>query len=172
MSENKENNQSKSKIGLFIKKVSQSIPEILTVGTQLATGNIGGAFDSVKTILKEKAKTDDEANKLLIEFEQNRMTWEREMYELEIADRDSARNREIEIVKAGKFDFMFLATGVSGLASFLFVVYAVVYIPKVVDNPLFIHLMGMIEGVVIGNIFAYYYGTSKSSSDKNKFINK
>jgi hypothetical protein len=35
-----------------------------------------------------------------------------------------------------------------------------VYIPEMAENDLFIHLMGMIEGVVVGNIFAYYYGTS------------
>ena len=168
----KEERQGKTKFGLFIQKVSKSIPEILTVGTQLASGNIGGAFDSVTNILKEKAKTNEEANQLLIELELKKLEWQRELYELEVADRESARNREIEIAKTGKFDFMFLATGVSGLASFMFVVYAVVYIPEVADNPLFIHLMGMIEGVVIGNIFAYYYGTSKSSSDKNKLIGK
>ena len=46
------------------------------------------------------------------------------------------------------------------LFSFVFTIYAVVYIKEVRENDLFIHLMGMIEGVVIGNIFAYYYGTS------------
>ena len=51
-------------------------------------------------------------------------------------------------------------TGIVGLVSFLFTIYAVVYIENVRENDLFIHLMGMIEGVVIGNIFAYYYGAS------------
>jgi hypothetical protein len=55
---------------------------------------------------------------------------------------------------------MMLATGLTGLFSFIFTIYAVVYIPSVLDNDLFVHLMGMIEGVVISNIFAYYYGTS------------
>jgi len=55
---------------------------------------------------------------------------------------------------------MMLATGLTGLFSFVFVIYAVVYEPTVLDNDLFVHLMGMIEGVVISNIFAYYYGTS------------
>ena len=54
-------------------------------------------------------------------------------------------------------------TGIVGLASFMFMIYAVVYIPSVTKNELFVHLMGAIEGVVISNIFAYYYGTS---SDK------
>jgi len=53
-----------------------------------------------------------------------------------------------------------MITGIVGLISFVFTIYAVVYIPSVKENELFIHLMGMIEGVVIGNIFAYYYGTS------------
>ena len=44
--------------------------------------------------------------------------------------------------------------------SLVFLIYAVVYVEGVTDNDLFVHLMGMIEGVVISNIFAYYYGTS------------
>jgi len=90
----------------------------------------------------------------------------KEMYELEVRDRESARTREVEVKKAGKQDWMMLITGVVGLASFVFTIYAVVYIEDVRENDLFIHLMGMIEGVVIGNIFAYYYGTS--SQDRKK----
>ena len=82
------------------------------------------------------------------------------MYELEIKDRDSARRREVEVKKTGSKDIMMLATGLVGLFSFVFIIYAVVYEPSVTDNDLFVHLMGMIEGVVISNIFAYYYGTS------------
>jgi hypothetical protein len=82
-------------------------------------------------------------------------------FELESADRASARNREIEVAKAtGKQDWMMWVTGIVGLLSFMFTIYAVVYIDSVRENELFIHLMGMIEGVVIGNIFAYYYGAS------------
>ena len=90
-------------------------------------------------------------------------TLKRELYEMEIADRDSARRREVEVKKAGGQDWMMFVTGLVGLASFVFTIYAVVYVPSVTDNDLFVHLMGMIEGVVISNIFAYYYGTS---SDK------
>ena len=84
----------------------------------------------------------------------------KELYEMEVADRDSARQREVEVKKAGGQDWMMFITGVVGLASFVFTIYAVVYVPTVVENDLFVHLMGMIEGVVISNIFAYYYGTS------------
>tara|TARA_R100000951_G_scaffold100972_1_gene91987 strand:+ start:867 stop:1304 length:438 start_codon:yes stop_codon:yes gene_type:complete len=83
-----------------------------------------------------------------------------ELYELEVKDRDSARNREVQIAQSGRSDWMMNITGVIGLACFVFIIYAVVYIPQVLENELFIHLMGMVEGVVIGNIFAFYYGTS------------
>jgi hypothetical protein len=85
------------------------------------------------------------------------------MYEIEVADRDSARKREVEVAKYGKKDPMMLITGIVGLIAFLFIIYATVYVPSVLENDLYVHLMGMIEGVVISNIFAYYYGTS---SDK------
>ena len=82
-------------------------------------------------------------------------------FELESADRASARQREVEVVKAtGKIDWMMVITGIVGLLSFMFTIYAVVYIESVKENELFIHLMGMIEGVVLGNIFAYYFGAS------------
>ena len=82
-------------------------------------------------------------------------------FELESADRASARQREVEVVKAtGKIDWMMVITGLVGLLSFMFTIYAGVYIESVKENELFIHLMGMIEGVVIGNIFAYYFGAS------------
>ena len=87
----------------------------------------------------------------------------KELYEIEVADRDSARKREVEVKKAGGQDWMMFITGLTGLSSFIFTIYAVVYVPSVLENDLFVHLMGMIEGVVISNIFAYYYGTS---SDK------
>ena len=97
---------------------------------------------------------------LFQEFEMYKMDFAKECFELEVKDRDSARVREVELAKTGKFDFMMLATGVVGLLSFMFVIYAVVYVPSIKDNDLFVHLLGMIEGVVISNIFAYYYGTS------------
>ena len=83
-----------------------------------------------------------------------------DLYKLEVEDRDSARKREVEIAKAGGKDWMMNLTGVVGLFCFVFIVYSVVYIPDVLHNELFVHLMGMVEGVVIGNIFAFYYGTS------------
>ena len=108
-------------------------------------------------IVKNLIDTDDSMD------EQQKAELKKELYQLEVADRDSARKRESEIKKAGGDDWMMLITGIVGLAAFIFTIYAVVYVPSVTENDLFVHLMGMIEGVVVSNIFAYYYGTS---SDK------
>jgi len=97
---------------------------------------------------------------------------EKEMYEIEVRDRESARTRQVDLAKAGQTDWMMIAVGSVGLISYLFMLVSVVFIPSTQDNPLFIHIMGMIEGVVLGNMFGYYYGTSKSSSDKNDMIKR
>lgn len=108
-------------------------------------------------IVKNLIDTDDSMD------EQQKAELKKELYQLEVADRDSARKREADIKKAGGNDWMMLITGIVGLSAFIFTIYAVVYVPSVTENDLFVHLMGMIEGVVVSNIFAYYYGTS---SDK------
>jgi hypothetical protein len=150
----------KSRFNEFISKAGEILPEVIGVASKLATGNIGGALEDVGGILSANKDKNEASKQLFNEFEKYKLEFSKECYELEVRDRESARLREVEIIKAGGFDFMMLATGIVGLLSFMFVIYAVVYVPAVKDNDLFIHLLGMIEGIVISNIFAYYYGTS------------
>ena len=134
-----------TKVGKFLlKKLPDLVSGILPDKGIL--GVLKNIIDSDDTTTPEEK---EQLHKELVEF-----------YELEVADRDSARRREVEVAKTGKKDIMMLATGLTGLFSFIFMIYAVVYIPSVMENDLFVHLMGMIEGVVVSNIFAYYYGTS------------
>jgi hypothetical protein len=83
-----------------------------------------------------------------------------ELYEIEVADRDSARNREVEVAKTGRFDFMFNLTGIIGLGAFAFIVYAIVYlqIPEA-NKEVWIHLIGICEGIVL-SIFGYFFGSA------------
>lgn len=83
-----------------------------------------------------------------------------ELYELEVADRDSARKRETEIAKTGRFDLMFNLTGVIGLGAFAFIIYAIVYLQIPESNKeVWIHLIGICEGIVL-SIFGYFYGSA------------
>ena len=122
-------------------------------------GNLGGILPDkgVLGVLKQVIDTDDtltpeekeEAHKALIEA-----------YKAEVADRDSARKREVEIAKTGRFDLMYNLTGVVGLGAFSFIVYAIVYLEIPAENKeVWIHLIGICEGIVL-SIFGYFFGTS------------
>tara|TARA_B110000285_G_scaffold9830_1_gene9865 strand:+ start:2836 stop:3276 length:441 start_codon:yes stop_codon:yes gene_type:complete len=137
-----------TKIGKFL---SEKAPQILEVAGSLLPD--AGLLGVVKNLIDKDPNLSKEDK---AQIHQQLV----ELYKLEVEDRDSARKREVEITKAGGNDWMMNLTGVVGLMCFLFIVYAVVYIPDVLHNELFVHLMGMVEGVVIGNIFAFYYGTS------------
>lgn len=82
-----------------------------------------------------------------------------ELYRLEVADRDSARKREVALRKHGT-DWMFNLTGLVGLAAFGFLVYTVVSTEVPQSNKeIFIHLLGIVEGVAL-SIFGYYFGSA------------
>ena len=137
-----------TKLGNFLGKTA---PHILDIAGDLLPD--AGMLGIVKNLIEKDEKIKPEDRKAAL-------AQTKEMYELEVKDRESARNREVEVKKAGGKDTMMMLTGIVGLASFLFIIYAVVYEEGVLHNELFVHLMGMVEGVVISNIFAYYYGTS------------
>jgi hypothetical protein len=83
-----------------------------------------------------------------------------ELYKLEVADRDSARKREVELAKTGRFDLMYNLTGLVGLGAFAFIVYAIAFleIPKE-NKEVWIHLIGICEGIVL-SIFGYFFGSA------------
>jgi len=137
-----------TKLGGLLSKIA---PKILNVAGDLLPD--AGVLGMVSKMIADDPDISLEDKKVLQEHH-------KELYKLEVEDRDSARKREIEIAKTNRKDYMMQLTGIVGLLSFAFIIYAVVYVPSVTDNDLFVHLMGMVEGVVISNIFAYYYGTS------------
>lgn len=158
--------------GKFISKAGKSIPDVLAVGGELLTGDVGGAIDKVGQILKGNATKNEENRKLFLEFEMNKMQFEKDVLELEVRDRESARNREVEVAKTGKKDYMMFITGITGLVSFLALVYVILFKGVPSENEkLVYHLLGVVEGVAL-TIFAYYFGSSKGSSEKNEMIKK
>ena len=86
-----------------------------------------------------------------------------DMYDIEVRDRESARKREVNLRRYGT-DWMFNATGVVGLLAFAFLVYTVVTteVPET-NKEIFIHMIGIVEGVAL-SIFGYYFGSAKKSN--------
>ena len=137
-----------TKVGIFIK---DKAPEILdTVGDLLPDAGVLGV---VKNLINISDKFTPEEKEVLTEDLA-------QMYETEVKDRDSARNREVEMSRLGSKDFMFTLTGLIGLGVFCFIVYAIAFlqIPDA-NKEIWIHLIGISEGVVL-SIFGYYFGSA------------
>ena len=139
-----------TKVGKFILEklpgfVSGALPE-------------NGVLGVVKNLIdNDPAITPEEKSQMHEELVQ--------LYELEVADRDSARKREVEKAKTGGFDLMFNLTGIVGLSAFCFIIYAIVYLQIPESNKeVWIHLIGISEGIVL-SIFGYFFG---SAVRKNK----
>jgi len=137
-----------TKVGKFL---SEKAPKIIqTIGDVLPTNGTLGIVKNIINLSEELTDEDKEiVTKDLVEMEQ-----------IMLKDRESARNREVQIAKLQKFDFLFYLTGLVGLAAFCFMIYAIVYLTIPVDNKeVWIHLIGINEGIVI-SIFGYYFGSS------------
>jgi len=140
-----------TKVGKFLKEKSPKILDV--IGDVLPDS---GALGVAKNLINmAEDLTQDEKDNLIGEI--NEMI---EVAKIEFEDRHSARNREIEIAKLHNRDFMFIITGLVGLFAFSFIVYAIAFlqVPEA-NKEIWIHLIGIVEGVVL-SIFGYYFGSS------------
>jgi hypothetical protein len=99
------------------------------------------------------------------------MKHEEFMAEIDAKDRDSARNREIEIATSDKAPYInkvvtpYLALGVVGLSFVLFSILIFVEVkPEAKD--ILIYLLGVLSAAVT-QILSYYFGSSQGSKDKD-----
>ena len=136
-----------TKVGKLIGNIA---PNILGVAGDLLPD--AGVLGMVKNLIDkdENIKPEDKA----VIHDQIK-----ELYQLEVADRDSARKREVEIAKTGKTDYMHIATGLIGLGCFCFMIYAIVYLQIPESNKVWINLIGIVQGIVL-SIFGFYYGSA------------
>jgi hypothetical protein len=137
-----------TRVGKFLKEKSPKVLEV--VGDLLPNSGVLGVAKNLINLSEDLSQEEKD----ILDSELMRMM------ELEVADRDSARKREIEISSHGKFDFLFYITGIIGLSAFCFIVYAIAFlsIPEA-NKEIWIHLIGITEGVVL-SIFGYYFGSA------------
>jgi hypothetical protein len=152
---NKEKKEKKAfkdtKLGGFLK---DKAPNILNIVGDLMPDN--GVLGVVKNLISNDNTIAPAEKVKALEL----LKVEISLFELEVKDRESARNREIEMAKTGRTDWMMYLTGLTGLAVFAILVYSILY-REIPESALLHQLIGMIEGVALG-IFAYYFGASKS----------
>jgi|TARA_B110000238_G_C15933854_1_gene355956 hypothetical protein len=137
-----------TKLGSWLKDKSPKILEV--AGDLLPDAGVLGVIG--RLIATDPIMTPEEKTEAYSQM--------KELYELEVADRDSARKREVGISETGRFDFMFNLTGIIGLGAFVFIIYAIVFLEIPSENKeIWIHLIGICEGVVL-SIFGYFFGSA------------
>ena len=142
-----------TKLGQLLSKVA---PSVLNVAGDLLPD--AGVLGVVKNLIDKDDTIPPQDKEML----HNQL---KELYELEVKDRDSARKRQVNFAKTGKIDYMHDFTGVIGLVSFCFMIYAVVYLEIPENNKeIFINILGICQGITL-SIFGFYYG---SAVKKNK----
>lgn len=116
----------------------------------------------------ENEMTDDDVARL----KERAMQHEEFMAEIDARDRDSARNREIEIATSEKAPMInkvvtpLLALGVVGLSFVLFSILIFVQVkPEAKD--ILIYILGVLSAAVT-QILSYYFGSSQGSKDKEQ----
>ena len=90
--------------------------------------------------------------------------------ELEVQDRASARQREVEMAKAGKADALKFIVGVIGMVAFIGVL-AAGFFWEPPDKNIYYFIAGNVFGVA-SSIFAYYFGSSQGSKNKQETLDK
>lgn len=153
----------KTRVGMVLKSLGKIVPDILDVATS------GSPMDMLakakNLILNKQDISQQDKDIVLAQIETARL--------LEVArlnDMASARNREIELAKAGKKDWMMSLVGITVLALLVVSVLTVFFFD--IKNKDMGHLiLGEVLGFGSGMIF-YYFGTSKSSSDKNQLLKR
>lgn len=144
------------------------IDKILGGGIAKAVEGVGNVVDKFITTSDEKI-----AAKLAIEQELNKHkeAMQKQADEVEVAylkDRDSARSRETEFVKAtGHADyFQYFVGGVIMLNFVAVTVYLLKYELPEKNSHVIVNLVGILEGAVIA-VISFYFGSSRGSREKN-----
>jgi hypothetical protein len=165
-------------VGKFLReKVAPIAGDVLQI-----VGDITGreSIEKIGQLLNDKKEQSAEAMALHMEFEKYKLEWEMELQRLELeifktelADRESARNREIQYMQAngGKRDWLMGAVVAVALVMYVCAFAFLAYGPVVPDGKKDLFNMGVGQVFTfVGMVFAYYLGTTKSSRTKDETI--
>ena len=152
--------------------VGKGLVAIASIITPALGNLVSGAVnvgDAMKHIIKDGSLTAEQREVLKNHAHQ----LEIEEFQAEVADRNSARNREVGIIEAGSSDVMMKVVGSGILLVWAMLLWAVFFSGFELGENRELALIGF-GGVTtyVGNIVAYYYGSSMGSKDKTVLMNK
>lgn len=150
-----------TRVGKLLKNVGSPILELV--------GNVIPGADIISNVINmvtgDKLMPEAKKAEILRELE-----IELSLAEIEAKDRANARSREVEILKSGGSNWFQYLVGIFILVGYGAVIYVVLF-EDVQDKELFYFIAGNVFAFG-ASVVSYYFGTSKSSADKNKFLAK
>lgn len=128
----------------------------------------GKILESAKDIIDEVVTSKEEKAKLHIMFEQMLNEHEQTILKMEVKDRDSARNREIETAKVGSRNFtqnILAYVGVIGFFAMMGYLLSNGLGEMNAEESFIIGNLTGMAGAIAKDIFSYYFGSSKGEHD-------
>lgn len=164
-----------TKVAAFLKMAGtialDKAPDLVDVGLKLATGNFSGALTEVGDLLGKS--NSPEAPALLREFDSMKNDFEKEIYALEIQDRDSARSLQKAALAQDSWfakhflyilaSFIILSATIMGLMLFFY------EFPE--GNKRMIEMfmdIYLFAGALL--VLNFFFGSSKGSLDKTQMM--
>lgn len=124
--------------------------------------------EAVEHVIKDNALSPEQKENIKMHLQDLEM----EQFKAEIADRQSARQREMQAIKSNTSDSLFKVVGWGITLAFLGVVFAAIFIDIPQENQ---RAFDMAFGSVVSafvSVYGYYFGSSKSSRDKTAMLNE
>jgi len=148
-----------TKVGTWLKDKAPKVLDIVSDLTGIE------ALDRVGDLIKGESMSLQDK----LEFERLLSDERMEVMRLEVERIKNAQDREVGVVQAtGKPDYFQWAVGGVGLGIFsIIVVNGLFY--DIVNEKVYFHLLGIVEGIVLG-IFGYYFGSSLGSKNKDNHL--
>ncbi len=148
-----------SKVGAWLKDKAPKVLEIVSDLTGIE------ALDRVSDLIKGESMSLQDK----LEFERLLSEERMEVMRLEVERIKNAQDREVGVVQAtGKPDYFQWAVGAVGLGVFAMIVVNGLFY-DIVNEKVYFHLLGIVEGIVLG-IFGYYFGSSLGSKNKDNHL--
>lgn len=131
----------------------------------------GKLLDGVKNIVDEVITSKEEKAELALKLEQMLKEHEREIIKAELEDRVSARNREVEVVKAGSINLTQNVLAYVGVVSFFaitgYIISSGLGDMNTEESFVIGNLTGM-AGAIAKDIFGFYFGSSKGEREQTQ----
>jgi len=144
--------------------------DFLTGGAGSLIEKVGNAIDQNVTSDEERLKLRNELAKAQQDFTLKALEFQVKADEVTQKDRETARQREVELAKAGQSNYTMTALVVLGFSGTAWVIWFLLN-RDIREREIAFMILGFVIAI-IKDIYGYYFGSSRGSAIKDETIRK